>query len=149
MTRQNIQVARATPGLANPANESTLEVNVVFTTVEETLPALKKAGELAHGLNATIKLLVTQIVPYPSPLESPPVSSAFTARRFRTMVGCQGVATTVLVILCRQKEQALQDTLAPGTLVVMGVRPRWWRPCEPRLARKLRGLGHEVICVRV
>src|SRR5437667_12655957 len=99
MALQNHRVSLATPSSDNTVSESALEVNVIFTTVEETLPALRAAGELAHGLNATIKLLVAQVVPYPLPLDCPPVQSDFTARRFRTIVGRQRVETRVQVNL--------------------------------------------------
>jgi len=79
-------LAPATGAPARPGTgkfESKLSVDVVFTSIEPTLAALKKAGALAGGLNARITLLVAQIVPYPLPLESPPVLLDFNERRFR------------------------------------------------------------------
>ena len=148
MALENNLFSVLTPGSGTSASASTLEVNVIFTTVEETLPALRRAGDLAKDLNASIQLLVPQVVPYPLPLECPPAGKEFTARRFRTMVGRHGVATRVQLILCRDKEIALQDKLQHHSLIVIGGRKHWWKTGEPRLARKLRALGHEVIYQR-
>ena len=140
MTAQNSRhpVWISPPDSDQRISENTLEVSVIFTTVKETLPALRKAAELAQGLNLTITILAPQVVPYPLPLERPPVTGDFTERRFRTMIGRRGVATRVQVILCRDKEEALEQMLSHRSVVVIGGRER-------RLARKLRALGHEVI----
>src|SRR5713226_9024164 len=123
MTIQNQKRVRAFRSIRDSSDgvsESALQVNVIFTTVEETLAALRRAGQLAHGLRATIQVLVAQVVPYPLPLESPPVAAEFTARKFHTMVDGESVATRVNIIFCRDKDAALQDTLADGSLVVIG-----------------------------
>ena len=54
-----------------------LNIAVVFTSIEATLGALKEAGTLAGSLGGRITLLVPQVVPYPLPLESPPVLLVF------------------------------------------------------------------------
>jgi hypothetical protein len=59
-----------------------LNIAVVFTSVEATPAALKEAGALATSLGARITLLVPQIVPYPLPLESPPVLLDFKREAF-------------------------------------------------------------------
>src|SRR6266849_4711039 len=60
-----------------------LEVAVVFTSAAPTIAALKKAGALADRLSARINLVVPQTVPYPLPLDSPPVLLEFSERRFQ------------------------------------------------------------------
>jgi hypothetical protein len=60
-----------------PETEQKLNIVVVFTSIESTLAALKEAGTLAHSLGAQIKLVVPQVVPYPLPLDSPPVLVEF------------------------------------------------------------------------
>ena len=52
MTIQNqkrVGAFRSTRDSGDGVSESALQVNVVFTTVEETLAALRRAGQLAHG----------------------------------------------------------------------------------------------------
>src|SRR5437868_1570603 len=67
------------PAIGHPPQSSgdvadqTLNISVVFTSLESTLAALKEAGNLASSLGAHITLLVFQMVPYPLPLETPPV----------------------------------------------------------------------------
>jgi hypothetical protein len=125
--------------------ESKLNISVVFTSVEATLAALKRAGALASRLSARITLLVPQIVPYPLPLTSPPVLLDFNERRFRTIAGESPVETTVHLYLCRDRLQMLVTTLSPHSLVVLGGRRTWWPTKEKSLARKLSRAGHQVI----
>ena len=63
--------------------ESRLEIVVIFTSVNATIAALKKAGTLAERLGARATLVVPQVVPYALPLTSPPVLLDFQEKRFR------------------------------------------------------------------
>lgn len=125
--------------------ESKLNISVIFTKVEATLAALKHAGALASSLGARISLVVTQVVPYPLPLSSPPVAPDFNDRRFRVIAGQTKVETQVSIYLCRNPLEALRNVLQPHSLVVIGGRKTWWPTPEKRLAAQLRRAGHEVI----
>lgn len=131
--------------LAAEETESRLNVAVVFTSVDATLPALRKAGALANRLNGRITLLVPQIVPFPLPLTSPPVLLDWSERRFRVIANESPVETTVRIYLCRDSLEALRTVLSPRSLVVVGGRRRWWPTAEERLTRQLRRASHEVI----
>jgi len=122
-----------------------LNIDVVFTSVEATLAALKEAAKLADHLDAHLELVVPQVVPYPLPIESPPVLIEFNERRFREIAGQSPVETTVRIYLCRDGAETLASVLRPGSLVVLGGRRRWWPTRETRLARRLRKAGHEVV----
>jgi hypothetical protein len=124
---------------------STLNISVVFTSVNATLGALKEAASLASNLGGRITLLVPQIVPYPLPLADPPVLSDFSERRLRVIASNCRVETSVSVYLCRDPVETLKCVLKPHSLVVVGSRKRWWPTAEKRLARKLRSAGHEVV----
>ncbi len=134
---------------AQPRVEETerrLNISVVFTTVESTLAALKEAGTLASSLGARITLLVPQVVPYPLPLETPPVLVEFNEKRFRVIANQSEVETGVQIYLCRDRVQTLTSVLKPGSIVVLGGRKRFWWPTRDQvLARDLRRAGHEVI----
>ena len=126
-------------------SEHRLEVAVVFTSATPTIAALKRAGALADKLSARINMVVPQIVPFPLPLESPPVLLEFSERRFREIAMASPVETTVHIYLCRDRLETLKSVLPPRSLVVIGGMKRWWPTREKSLARQLRRAGHEVI----
>jgi len=135
-------------GHTRPIGEETdqqLNVAVVFTSVESTLAALKEAGGLANSLGTRIKLVVPQVVPYPLPLDSPPVLVEFNENRFRVIARESPVETSVQIYLCRDPFEMLASVLRPGSIVVLGGRKRWWPTKEERLARQLRRAGYEVL----
>ena len=122
-----------------------LDISVVFTSLDATLPALHKAAGLAASLQARITLIVPQIVPYPLPLQSPTVLPEFNEASWRGIACRVPVETTVRIYLCRDRWEMLGMVLKPRSLLVVGYRKRWWPTAENRLARKLRQAGHEVI----
>jgi hypothetical protein len=140
-------LAPATRPPAKPAVEerTLLNISVVFTSVDDTLAALKQAGDLAASLGGRITLLVPQVVPYPAPLEAPPTLVEFNDRHFRVIANQSPVETSVHIYLCRDKIQTLISALSPGSIVVIGGRKRWWPTREEVVARALRRAGHEVI----
>jgi len=129
-------LAPATGAPARPGTgkfESKLSVDVVFTSIEPTLAALKKAGALAGGLNARITLLVAQIVPYPLPLESPPVLLDFNERRFRKIANQSPVETTVRLYQCRDQLETLASVLEPHSLWLLVVEKDGGQPRKSAL----------------
>ncbi len=89
------------PAPATRETSPRLNINVVFTSVDATLAALKEAGRLANNLSAHITLVVLQIVPYPLPLTSPLVD--WNERRFRVIASESPVETMVHLYLCRDR----------------------------------------------
>jgi len=132
-----------------PASRDTslrLNINVLFTSVDATLAALKEAGRLADRLAACITLVVLQIVPYPLPLTSPQVSPDWNERRIRVIASKSPVETIIHLYHCRDRFETLLSVLKPRSLVVIGGRKHWWWPApEKALARTSRRAGHEVI----
>jgi hypothetical protein len=123
-----------------------LNIFVPFTSTGSTLVALREAGKLADSLGARITVFVPQVVPYPLPLENPPVLVEFNEKRFRLIASQSSVETTVHILLCRDKVRTLASVLKRGSIVVLGGRKRcWWPTREEVLARGLRRAGHEVI----
>ena len=84
-----------------------LNIAVVFTSGDATLAALREAGKLASSLGARIKLVVPQVVPYPLPLESPPVLVEFNEKRFRVIASESPVETSVHIYLCRDRKSVV------------------------------------------
>jgi len=122
-----------------------LNIAVVFTSVDPTLAALKEAGNLANSLGARITLVVPQVVPFPLPLETPPVLLEFNENRFRVMASESPVETGVQVYLCRDRFETLAAVLKPGSIVLIGGRKRWWPTKDEALAQQLRRAGYEVL----
>ena len=141
-----ISPTRVTPATVTTKTVPRLNINVLFTSVGATLTALKQAGTLANQLEAHINLLVLQVVPYPLPLDSPPVSVAWNERRLRVIASESPVETKIHLYFCRDLFETLLSMLKPRSVVVIGGRRRWWWPTpEKALARSLRHAGHEVI----
>jgi len=140
----NLEIGRLEPA-STEEQEPSLDVTVVFTSRDATVAALKRAAALAESLGARISLVVPQIVPYPLPLTNPPVSLEFQERRFREMAAASPVEIHVQLFLCRDELDTLKRVLKPHSLIVIGGRNRLWPSREKRLARKLRGEGHEVL----
>jgi hypothetical protein len=133
------------PQTTTTESDSALNITVIFTGLDDTIAALRKAGAMAESLRARITLVVTQIVPFPLPLTSPPVLLDFQERRFREIAAESPVDTTVQLYLCRDGNETLHKVLKPHSLVVIGGRKRFWLTRSSRLARRLRKAGHEVI----
>jgi hypothetical protein len=132
------------PTIHFPAGEHALEIAVIFTAVEQTIEALLTAASLAHGLDAVIRVIVPQIVPFPLSLDEPPVDRDFTERRLRALLPSGSIPTWVDVRLCRERS-AILNVLDPKSLVVIGVSKHWWPHGDRRLARLLRARGHHVV----
>lgn len=122
-----------------------LNVHVICTSLEGAKTAFGVARKLARDLGASITVLAAQVVPYPLPLEEPPVGVEFTEQALLRMVGEEEVDTAIDVRLCRDSEETIREALAPESVVVMGGRRRWWPIREWMLAWKLRRDGHHVI----
>lgn len=124
-----------------------LPITVVYTTVAATLAALRRAGELAQELDARIRILVPQVIPYPLPIDRPPIDPSFKVRHFRTISVDGAIETNIDVRLCRDPYKAIMQSVCPQSIVVVGGRKRWWRTREQRLAKSLSLAGHQVIFV--
>jgi hypothetical protein len=135
------------PGPVEDAGGRPLEVNVLCTSVSATVKALDSAVELARGLNARLRLLVAQVVPYATPLETPPVLVEFQEALFRDIAKGYGLETRVDIFLCRDADETFAKRLSPHSIVVLGAPKRWWPTREEKLARRLRRSGHEVMVV--
>jgi hypothetical protein len=129
------------------SDSARFEVFVLFTTAQETIFALRNAADLARQLNARIEVIVPEVVPYPLPVDRPPVAPVFLMNRYRAIVQQAGIDADVRVCLCREPRAALGATLKPGSLIVIGVRRCWWLTRKTQLARWLEAQGYRVVVV--
>jgi len=118
---------------------------ITLPTSYATIAALKMAGALASGLSAHITLVVAQAVPYPLPLEDPPVLLDFIRPRLGQIASDSPVETTIRHYLCRDRLVTLTAVLKRGSIVVIGGRKKWWPTREKILVSRLRRFGHDAI----
>jgi hypothetical protein len=143
---QGTKASALEPLIHEPPNSGRLRLNVLFTNYKETLRALKLAEALTPGLPSEIVLLVPVTVPFPLPIEEPPVPLGFACRRISELVSCVQGETSLeaYVFLCRNPIEAVLRSLGQRSLVLIGARRLWPFGKTRRLARKLRAAGHEV-----
>lgn len=121
-------------------------VVALYTTPAATSLALETAWRLSGKPGEPVKLVVTLLVPYPLPLNRPPVSLESIGRLIRRVASDCAIDTAADLYLCRDRYEALRDHLPPRSLVVLGSGgPRWWGSPEDRLARWLQANGHTVV----
>ena len=125
-----------------------LRIHVLYTNPGDTAAALNTAIEMACELDSEIAVIVTRIVPFPLPLDDPPVPLDFASEQIRRLADSVSSVRTELqgyIYFCRNPIETLLRELPPRSLIVIGVRPRWPFGKSKRLARALRRVGHEVI----
>ena len=132
------------PALPTPAE---FEVVVIFTRTRSTLRALKVAGRLAKGLGARIRVIVPQVISYPTHLSEDFVESVFLQFPLRTIVGDSRVETRIDIRLCQDQLAMLRRVLPPHSLVVLSMGSGRRLTAEFRLGRDLEAAGHQVIFV--
>ena len=102
---------------------------------------------MADGLNFRISVLVASEVPFPLPLNAPPISVAFMEERLREAIVHAGVPAMVEILLCRDRIAAIRKTLPAHSLVIIGGRKRWYVHGPNKIARILKRDGHRVVLV--
>lgn len=122
-----------------------LRIHVLYTNFRDTRIALKAAVEMSALLESEIALIVPQIVPFPLPLEDPPVPLEFASERIRSLAESTAVELHGFIYLCRNPLDTLIQELPARSVVVIGARRNWPFGKSKRLARALRRNGHEVI----
>jgi len=125
-----------------------LRIHVIFTNMPDTRAALFAAIDMAHEMESEIAVLVSQIVPFPLPIDNPPVPLDFASeqiRRLAELVQTNHASLQGFIYLCRNPLDTLLRELPARAIVVIGARARWPFSKSKRLARALRKNGHEVI----
>jgi len=130
-----------------------IRLDVVYTG-RSTRQALKKAVDLAAGLEARIRVILPRVVPFPLPLHDPPVSRGFDRRRVLSMVNRYAPGACVLICYCRDEVTGLLHALGQGlevasrhTIVMAGKKRRWFPTKEQRTAERLEAAGLNVVFV--
>jgi hypothetical protein len=133
----------------SPVREK-LDLKIVFTELPIARAVLTAACAYARNLDARIAIVAAQVVPYPLPLEKPPVHPGVMEAALGSLAAELPVEAGVQIYLCRDRRQTIRQALPRESMVIVGGRKRWWWPSrEQRLARLLRRDGHRVIFLKV
>jgi hypothetical protein len=133
-------------GVVEPVkHEAELDLVVPFTTPELTRAALDAANQMGAGLNATLRLVKVQVVPYPLDLSQSPVYIDFLKDQIGQFQSELPVAGDIR--LAREFEAGLLGTLGSESVVILATPRRPWRTHNERLAAMLRRAGHKVVLI--
>jgi hypothetical protein len=124
-------------------HEAELDLVVPFTTPELTRAALDAANRMGGGLNATLRLVKVQVVPFPLELEQSPVYIDFLKEQLAQFHS--DLPVTGEIRLAREFEAGLLGALLRDSVVVLATPKRPWKTRNQRLAATLRRAGHKVI----
>src|SRR4051812_2645928 len=109
-----------------------IDLVVPFTTPARTRRALEVCDRMSRGLNAAIRLVRVQVVPYPLDADQSPVAME---RLLREMHDCRrDIPARCEILLARDVESGVSGTLKRNSVVVLAYRKRWWRTADDRLA---------------
>jgi hypothetical protein len=123
------------------------QVYVVFTSVEETLRAVRVAARFARALHAAITIVHFRPVPFGAPLEAPSGLSPAEADEFTSRLETEECQAAVRVCVCRDARPAIRSVLEGAALVVIGRRRHWWPTAADRWRRTLEAAGFIVVVV--
>jgi hypothetical protein len=126
-------------------------VHVVFTTIDETLAAMRIASELANALSVPVTVVHIRTVPYVLPVDAPnglsPVETDGFVNRIREAGREAGVDVRLRVYLCRNPHRIASLAFKRHSLIVMAGRRSWWPTRKERWRRALEAAGHFVVFV--
>ena len=136
--------------LRRPSDLTTgvLWMAIPYTTPELTRAALRHAG-VCSDLDVHVTLVDVQVVPFPCPLDQPPINKKFSERRLRDLLEETGLPGHASVLYTRDWLDGFKRLLEPGSLVVLATKKRWWPTREEKLARTLTKAGHQVMLLPV
>ena len=126
-------------------HQAELDLVVPFTTPQLTRCAVEAADRMGAGLNAAIRLVKVQVVPFPMDLSQSPVYIDFLKEQlsqFKTELPAAGE-----IRLAREFEPGLEGTLSRDSLIILATKTRPWKTRTERLASSLRHNGHNVILI--
>jgi hypothetical protein len=124
-------------------------VYVIYTTVEETLAALRVADPLAKAMHVPLTLVHFRTVPYATAVGTPNGVSPVETDAFADELRAEGFDMRVRVLLCRNPRQGIPYAFKPRSLVVVAGRRSWWPFGGHRWRQRLEAAGHYVVFVDV
>jgi hypothetical protein len=100
---------------------------------------------MGAGLNAAVRLIRVQVVPFELDLDRSPVYVEFLKQQLQEFESA--IPATGEVRLARDFEDGLRGTLGRDSVVILASKKRPWRTRTERLAASLRRSGHKTLLV--
>ncbi len=148
---QIIELPETAPVTPAPRRESPpvqcTDVYVVFTSVDDTLAALRVASGLARSMNGHLRLVHFRVVQVGAPVEAPTGRSPIEADGFLQRLKAEGIETEMDVYVCRDARRAIPLVFKDHSLIVIGGRHHRWPTRAERWRRLLEHRGHFVLFV--
>jgi hypothetical protein len=144
--RQEIQRESELTIVEQSPRATELDLVVPFTTPELTRAALDAANRMGAGLNAALRLIKVQVVPFPMDPDQSPVYTDFLTKQLEQFESAV-LPTTGEIRLARDFEEGLEGTLGRDSIVILATPKRPWKTHTERLAGSLRRRGHKVVLV--
>jgi hypothetical protein len=141
--RQNNQAVIDTP--QTEQQNARLDLVIPFTTPELTMAAVQAANRLGEGLDAGIRLIKIQVVPWPLQLNQSPVPKEFLTAQLQRFGSPLPMKREIR--FAREFEPGLRGALNEHSLVILATRKRPWRTRTEHLAAQLRRDGYNVVIV--
>jgi hypothetical protein len=121
-----------------------IEIVVPYTEWALADAVLKRAMALTAGLKATVRLVAVHAIPYPLPFHCPTALHAHLVEQLVDLASRCPLAVDPQVVLARYRDDGFRHVLKPASIVLIGVRKRFWPTREEKLARALARDGHQV-----
>lgn len=145
ITRARTSVATAGSPGREPTTWAPPQVYVLFTSLEETLGAVRVAGRLARAMGSGVTVIHFRSIGFGAPLEHPAGLSPVETRAFRARLAAEDAEVRVRVCLCRDTREAIRSVIDGSSLVVIGRRRGWWPTHSNRWRRMLEEDGYVVV----
>jgi hypothetical protein len=78
-------------------------------------------------------------------LADAPISHAHLKRRLTTIAEGAAIPTHIVIVNCRDRERAIEGSLDPHSIVIIGWQRRRLFDATARLVERLRAKGHHVL----
>jgi len=128
-----------------PPFPQTLDIVVLYTSEELAAAALLRAEELAHGMKLRVRLVCAQMVPYPLPVDQPPINLQYLKSELERVSDRCSLEVQGEIVLARDMQTALKSALKPNSVVVLASHCRFWQTKEESLRKECIKAGHEVV----
>src|ERR1041384_188684 len=138
MLKTDLRGSPPPPSTSFPAS---LQLVIPHLEPSLTRSILRYAANLAPELDVRLRLIDIHVVPYGVPLDKPAVDPRHLENRLQNLAEESSLPVAAEIVYARDWEHGLRHVLAPGSLVLMGIRRAWWRSSEKRRAARLRKAG--------